>query len=706
MVNDNNPMSSFTTPNRKPTLYCTELLRHAKSQLHCTHCNRLGHDIAGCFLVRGLPEWWLDKYGSKRRSSSPVMPSSVVPTSHHLPAAVPAVSLSRALPGRGEIPRLCPAGAGTPQVVLPGRGDIPRSHPAAAATPIAAALPRLPTTTTNASSILGVFDPPTSSMASDSLSFSWIIDTGASHHVTGNDNFLQDAHSIISCPVGLPDGAKAMATKEGRVVLADGITLEHILFVPQLNCNLISVSKLIDDSNCFVRFTNSLCAIHDQSSGSLIGGGERIDGLYYFRRLPKVCALTGPDISTFELWHRRLGHPSEKIVKLIPAIRAKQTRAIFPDSDSRASRILEMIHCDLWGPYKKASTCGAHYFLTIVDDFSRGVWVYLLNDKTEVYSSFCSFFAMVKNQFDVTVKCVRSDNGTEFKHMLPYFDEHDILFQTSCVGNPQQNGRVERKHQHILNVGRALMFQGNLPIDLWAKGDKFALRSRKCVFVGYPHGKKGWKLYDFETGEIFVSRDVKFYENEFPFVSTSDSLDANVGTEGVSHDNVVVDHDFLDDLENVLEVGGSSIDPKSTHAPSTPATACDAATTTCATPHAPHTTAPSVPSTTASSSEAADPSLSSESSLDLDRCQRHRHPPSWHRDYVAHTISVSSPSIIPGSPSTPCSSGTPYPLAYFVNCDKFSVRHRVFIAAVDTMVEPRNFKEAMQDEGWKAAMQT
>ncbi|CAH9142240.1 unnamed protein product [Cuscuta epithymum] len=117
-----------------------------------------------------------------------------------------------------------------------------------------------------------------------------------------------------------------------------------------------------------------------------------------------------------------------------------------------------MIHCDLWGPYKSPSSCGARQFLTIVDDYSRAVWVYLLLDKREVFKMFLSFVAMVERQISKKIKRVRSDNGTEFNCLKDFFRTSGIIFQTSCVGTPQQNGRVERKHRHILNVARALRF--------------------------------------------------------------------------------------------------------------------------------------------------------------------------------------------------------------------------------------------------------
>jgi len=104
-------------------------------------------------------------------------------------------------------------------------------------------------------------------------------------------------------------------------------------------------------------------------------------------------------------------------------------------------------------------------FFTIVDDYSRAVWIYLLIDKKEVSSTLKMFFSLVERQFNKQVKIIRTGTRIEFTCMENYFLENGIIFQTSCTGTPQQNERVERKHQHILNVAQALRFQGCLPVD-------------------------------------------------------------------------------------------------------------------------------------------------------------------------------------------------------------------------------------------------
>lgn len=59
-------------------------------------------------------------------------------------------------------------------------------------------------------------------------------------------------------------------------------------------------------------------------------------------------------------------------------------------------------------------TIGKRYFLSVVDDFSRGTWTYLLKYKSQVCSTLYKFLAYVKNQFEVYLKMIRSDNGGEF----------------------------------------------------------------------------------------------------------------------------------------------------------------------------------------------------------------------------------------------------------------------------------------------------
>lgn len=136
---------------------------------------------------------------------------------------------------------------------------------------------------------------------------------------------------------------------------------------------------------------------------------------------------------------------------------------------NKTSRIFELIHCDLWGPYRTSSHSGAKYFLTIVDDYSRGVWLYLLADKSEAPGHLKNLFALTERQFGAKVQTVRSDNGSEFMCLAKFFQEHGIAHERSCVSTPEQNGRVERKHRHILNVARALRFEAQLPIEFWGE---------------------------------------------------------------------------------------------------------------------------------------------------------------------------------------------------------------------------------------------
>lgn len=75
---------------------------------------------------------------------------------------------------------------------------------------------------------------------------------------------------------------------------------------------------------------------------------------------------------------------------------ARQHKLPFPKSTSSTSHIFELIHIDTWGPYKTTTYDGFKYFLTIVDDFSRGTWTYLLSNKGNAFTILKSFIAMVE----------------------------------------------------------------------------------------------------------------------------------------------------------------------------------------------------------------------------------------------------------------------------------------------------------------------
>jgi hypothetical protein len=127
-----------------------------------------------------------------------------------------------------------------------------------------------------------------------------------------------------------------------------------------------------------------------------------------------------------------------------------------------------LIHVDIWGRFSIQSINDSYFFLTILDDFSRFTWVYLLQSKAQVRNLLQSFYTFVKTKFQLKIKAIRSDHEAEFC-MSEFYSSKGILYQLSCVETSQQNYVVECKHQHLLNVARALRFQSQLPLKF--RGD-------------------------------------------------------------------------------------------------------------------------------------------------------------------------------------------------------------------------------------------
>ena len=283
----------------------------------------------------------------------------------------------------------------------------------------------------------------------------------------------------------------------------------------------------------------------------------------------------------FDLWHYFLGHPSSSRLESIKDIHvskashnskpcficlmAKLHKLPFTHSQHKSIYCFELIHCDLWGPCNEISYDGFRYFLTIVDDFSRCTWVYLLKYKSDASTILQGFYTLIETQFATKIKTIRSDNGGEFD-LKQFYHEKCIIHQKTCVETPEQNVIVERKHQHILNVARALRFQSGLAVKYWSdcvltavylinrtpspilnsktpfeilfktkpaythlrvfgylgfaftftnNRHKFDTRAKKSVFLGYPFGIKGYKLLDLNSKKVFISRNVVFHENIF-----------------------------------------------------------------------------------------------------------------------------------------------------------------------------------------------
>ncbi|CAL9022249.1 unnamed protein product [Prunus brigantina] len=427
----------------------------------------------------------------------------------------------------------------------------------------------------------------------------WIADSGVSHHMVSDIsslNHVAPCESTEQVIVGNGEGLQIKHIGTTAIACAStSLKMPSVFHVPQLSANLLSVHQLCKDNNCVISFDASGFVIQDRVTKTILLKGRSNNGLYPIPSvvssycLSKKVALLGQHVKS-SIWHHRLGHPTNEVVQSMlkasglqcasdssnsnplcsACLQGKMHRLPFPVRHSRSEIPFHTVHSDVWGPSHYKSVEGYRYFVSFLDECTGYLWVYPLFNKSEVFSKFLQFHALIQNQFSAAIKCFQSDGGGEFlSKVFTYFlASKGIVHRLSCPYTPQQNGLAERKNRHIIETTITLLTAAALPGQFWFHSTAHAVylinrmpsyvlhnqspyfrlfghhpdlaslrifgtavypymrhynvhklqpRTTQCVFLGYSPGYKGVICYNRVTAKCVISRHVLHDEAVFPF---------------------------------------------------------------------------------------------------------------------------------------------------------------------------------------------
>ena len=310
----------------------------------------------------------------------------------------------------------------------------------------------------------------------------WILDTGASNHISDNkDLFSSLTFSAPLLTITLANGSQTIAKGIGSVCPLPSLPLTSILYVPDFPFNLISISKLTHDLHCVLIFSYNSVTLQDRSTRKTIGIGHESQGLFHLSS--PLCSTACTSTKAPLLFHSRLSHPSLiKFRKPVPHYSSlsslecescqhgKHTRVLFPKRlDPWTKSPFKLVHMDVWGPSKSTSTLRFHYFVTFIDGYSQCTWLFLMKTRAELFSIFQKFHAEIHTQFNTSISILRSDSAMEYFSMsfFSFMSSHGILHQSSCAYTPQQNGVVERKNRYLVKTTRTLLLHHKIPQRFW-----------------------------------------------------------------------------------------------------------------------------------------------------------------------------------------------------------------------------------------------
>lgn len=365
--------------------------------------------------------------------------------------------------------------------------------------------------------------------------FTWIIDSGASSHITPYKEFLADYEEFMEPHrIYLGNNEPLEAYGKGNMPFTNGEfegELVNVLWVPEISENLFSTGRAMEQ-NCSVQFSNEKFEALFYRNNELVLRGTKTPDSAYFLLYLKPRHLTGKENASetallgasYEEWHRRLGHCSMDGVKALlqsnavsgltianndkhecrACVMGKLCRAHHPErSHIQASETAAVLHMDTVD-MKTNSVGGSRYFLLAVEEYSGYKLFETLSSKALIPDA----VKRLINQAELTsrrpVKELLTDNGTEFtNHDLGrWLSKRGIIHSFSTTYTPQQNGRAERANRTVLDGIRTILNDSNLPDELWGEALNTIVYTTNRLLASKSKTKTRYELFTGEKPDI------------------------------------------------------------------------------------------------------------------------------------------------------------------------------------------------------------
>lgn len=437
----------------------------------------------------------------------------------------------------------------------------------------------------------------------DSAHIKFVFDSGATQHMVNDKRYFDHLENVDEIEISVAKKNQCIsANQQGEITVktfhdgdSSSKTMQNVLLVKDLSSNLMSIRSLtkkgyriVFEGDCAYASINGKTQFVANANGRLYEVVMHIDRSVF----AGISGENNINKISQHLWHFRMAHLNARdMAKIVnrkmaiglekvnvntesefceSCVYGKQTRTPFPPNKiGRSKRVLELIHSDVWGPFKHEAHDGSKYFVSFTDDFSRASMVYCIQSRTEVLDKFKEFVAMAEALHGKKVAKFRADNAGEYSshEMNAFCKSKGIQRVYSIAYNPEMNSVSERLNRTLEEKATTMLLASGLDKKFWSEAiqtanyiknrsptsafgvqfkdmtpaeiwfnqkpdlshlrifgsecynhipannrSKLEAKATKCLMLGYTHSIGSYRLWDTERNKVVLGRHVTFNE--------------------------------------------------------------------------------------------------------------------------------------------------------------------------------------------------